>query len=203
MLTAWRAAIHRAAACPLCGPSPVPSPGTRPTALRIGTGQSHRRQGAHGRRARPGTLPRLHGACRAVTRPTARSPDGRPARAHGTGNRPALRRPGPPVRCPPHGPEPRPPATRRQPPGHRPAPFSGARLATRAVGHSVGGGLGCPSWPRVRVEMGAGSGSADPVPDPRRGKDDRGIAELAAQPADGNGDRVGERVGVLVPDLLQ
>lgn len=65
--------------CPLCGPSPFPAPRSRPGPSPPGgtAGQSRRRPGerasagnspARGRRARPGTLPRLPGACRAVAR---------------------------------------------------------------------------------------------------------------------------------------
>jgi hypothetical protein len=43
----------------------------------------------------------------------------------------------------------------------------------------------------------------DAVADAGRGGDDGRVAELAAQPPDGDGDRVGERVGLLVPDALQ
>jgi hypothetical protein len=41
----------------------------------------------------------------------------------------------------------------------------------------------------------------DAVPDGRSGGDDRGLPELAAEAADGDG--VGERVGVLVPDPFE
>ena len=43
----------------------------------------------------------------------------------------------------------------------------------------------------------------DPVADARRDDDDRWVAELAPQAADGHRDGVGERVGVLVPGLFE
>src|ERR1700735_464614 len=44
------------------------------------------------------------------------------------------------------------------------------------------------------------TGASDPVAGLGDGVDDRGIAELCAQPADGDLDRVRERVRGLVPD---
>src|SRR5579864_1905860 len=41
----------------------------------------------------------------------------------------------------------------------------------------------------------------DPVADAGDGLDERGVAEFAAEPADGDLDGLGERVGVLVPGL--
>jgi hypothetical protein len=49
----------------------------------------------------------------------------------------------------------------------------------------------------------AGRTDRDAVPDTGPGRDDRRIPELAAQAADGDRDGVGERVGVLVPHLLE
>jgi hypothetical protein len=46
-------------------------------------------------------------------------------------------------------------------------------------------------------------GWRDAVADAGCGADDGGSAELAAQPSDGNGDGIGERVGVFVPDLFE
>src|SRR5689334_19315166 len=43
----------------------------------------------------------------------------------------------------------------------------------------------------------------DAVSNGRCGGDDRGFTELAAKTADRDGDGVGERVGVLVPDLFE
>ena len=45
--------------------------------------------------------------------------------------------------------------------------------------------------------------AGEAVADTRRGGDDRGVAELAPQAADGHRDGVGERVGLLVPDLFE
>jgi hypothetical protein len=45
--------------------------------------------------------------------------------------------------------------------------------------------------------------AGDAVADAGGGGDDRRVAELAAQAADGDRDRVGERVGLFVPDLLK
>jgi hypothetical protein len=43
----------------------------------------------------------------------------------------------------------------------------------------------------------------DPVPAADYGVDQRRLAELSAQPQDGYGDSVGERIGVLIPDLFE
>ncbi|MFI5069204.1 MAG: hypothetical protein ACHP9Z_35205, partial [Streptosporangiales bacterium] len=101
-----RAARH-AVALALPGHS-RPARRAGPEALRAGSGRSCREPGeqgagrerpARGRRARPGRLPRLRGACRAAARATARPPGDTPARAHRAGSPPALRRPVGAGRC--------------------------------------------------------------------------------------------------------
>src|SRR5208282_6687553 len=47
------------------------------------------------------------------------------------------------------------------------------------------------------------TGRCDPVPDAGDGLDDLRVAEFAAEPADGDLDSFGERVGVFVPGLSQ
>jgi hypothetical protein len=47
------------------------------------------------------------------------------------------------------------------------------------------------------------AGICDPVADAGDGLDGRGVAEFAAEPADGDLDGFGERVGVDVPGLCQ
>src|SRR5262245_57959380 len=47
------------------------------------------------------------------------------------------------------------------------------------------------------------AGSSDPIAGLGDRVDERGVAELGPQPADGDLDGLGERVGALVPDPLQ
>lgn len=118
-----------------------PAPGTWPEAVRASTGQSRRpgeralapSRPAHGRRARPRRLPRPHGACRAVSRTTARSP-GSASRASTRHRQPTCppRGPGPPVRCPRQGPEPRPRASRRRPRPQARGGWAAARTGGKA-----------------------------------------------------------------------
>src|ERR1700722_746169 len=53
---------------------------------------------------------------------------------------------------------------------------------------------------RTGVSSRRGRLASDPVAGLRHGLDDRGVAELAAQPADRDLHATGERVGHLVPD---
>src|SRR6266545_4706804 len=61
--------------------------------------------------------------------------------------------------------------------------------------------------PPTRVKRaglrGLGAELRDAVAHPGRGGDDRWHPQLAPEPPDGHGDGVGERVGVLVPDLFE
>ena len=87
---------------PLTVPDPSPGDSTdgNPRQQRAVRGPGERAlassRPARGRRARPGRLPRLRGACRAADRATARPPGSPPSPAHRTGSPLALRRPGAP-----------------------------------------------------------------------------------------------------------
>ena len=76
---------------------------------------------------------------------------------------------------------------------------------TRTAGPAPGGeGRGCASGPRPPARSPDPAGrAADAVAHARCGGDDRRVAEFAPQAADGHRDGVGERVGVLVPDLFE
>jgi hypothetical protein len=84
---------------------------------------------ARGRRARPGRLPRLRGACRAAARATVRPPDSTPARAHRAGSRPALRGPRAPA------------GAGRQPGSGRAGGSRRQALARAELAQQLGGGL--------------------------------------------------------------
>ena len=91
----------------------------------------------------------------------------------------------------------------------------GGRRAGRPGGPGpvgTGDGCGLPRWrtrpalaSRERRCHGSRSGAAvrDPVADPGSRLDDVRLSELAPQPADRDLHGLGERVGVLVPDLLE
>jgi hypothetical protein len=91
------------------------------------------------------------------------------------------------------------------PPTHCGAGWSPS-LRAAASGSSPPGGLQWLRWLSLLPEM-AGSGarrvagSGDPVSDAGDGLDDVGVVEFAAEPADGDLDGFGERVGVFVPCL--